>query len=200
MSEPHANAYRELRLRVREIVRAADRVRVVRPAPATPDWSAHDLVAHLVGVPDDVVNGRIDGVASDPWTQAQVDKHAGAPPPRCWRSGNEPAPRVRSDARRPRPAEIAGQALFDAVTHEHDLRHAAGVAGVRDTEAVTQGWEWVVDAARWCPCVALRDRRREQVSGTGEIVAHDRGSPFRASPRGVRPTSGRGDRAVQVGS
>src|SRR5215213_8776798 len=77
MSEPHATAYRELRLRVTEIVRAADASALSRPAPATPGWSAHDLVAHLVGVPDDVVNGRIDGVASDPWTQAQVDKRAG---------------------------------------------------------------------------------------------------------------------------
>ena len=47
-------------------------------APATPKWTAHDVLAHLVGVPEDVVNGRMDGLASDAWTQAQVDRHAGA--------------------------------------------------------------------------------------------------------------------------
>ena len=36
--------------------------------PATPEWRAHDVLAHLVGVTDDVVNGRLDGIATDAWT------------------------------------------------------------------------------------------------------------------------------------
>ena len=76
MSESHATAYRELRLRVSEVIRQADASACEQPAPATPGWRVHDVVAHLVGVPDDVVNGRLEGIASDPWTQAQVDKRA----------------------------------------------------------------------------------------------------------------------------
>ena len=39
---------------------------------ATPAWSLHDLLAHIVGVADDVVSGRVDGYASADWTRRQV--------------------------------------------------------------------------------------------------------------------------------
>jgi hypothetical protein len=41
------------------------------------------------------------------------------------------------------PMEIAGQALFDAATHEFDIRHAVGAPGARDSDAMTLGWEWL---------------------------------------------------------
>ncbi len=127
MSESHATAYRELRLRVSDVIRETDASAFDAPAPATPGWRAHDVVAHLVGVPDDVVNGRMDGLASDPWTQAQVDKRVAYRSLTCWASGTRP---VRPSRRcsSAAPAEIAGQALFDAAAHEHDVRHAIGSA------------------------------------------------------------------------
>jgi uncharacterized protein (TIGR03083 family) len=40
--------------------------------PACPDWSAADVVRHLVGISADITNGVFEGFASDAWTEAQV--------------------------------------------------------------------------------------------------------------------------------
>lgn len=172
MSEPHATAYRELRLRVSDVIRQTDASAFAGPAPATPSWRVHDVVAHLVGVPDDVVNGRLEGIASDPWTQAQVDKRVGCSTAELlaeWEA-NGPAFEALLAAA---PAEIAGQALFDAATHEHDLRHAVGAPGARESDAIAVAWEWIIDArtrgAALALCFVIDGD--EQVSGTGDVVA-----------------------------
>src|SRR5689334_24740519 len=74
MTEQHAPSYRDLRVRVTELVSDADPEVLEGPAPATPEWRVRDVVAHMAGVADDVVNGRLEGIASDEWTGAQVDK------------------------------------------------------------------------------------------------------------------------------
>jgi len=43
-----------------------------RPIPATPSWTVKDLAAHLAGVTADILDGRLDGVATDTWTDRQV--------------------------------------------------------------------------------------------------------------------------------
>src|SRR5262249_10638714 len=73
MTEEHTDAYRELRLRVTALMADVDDETMASPSPATPEWTVHDVLAHLVGVTDDVVNGRLDGIATDEWTQKQVD-------------------------------------------------------------------------------------------------------------------------------
>jgi uncharacterized protein (TIGR03083 family) len=172
MSESHATSYRELRLRVSDVIRHTDPSALTRPAPATPAWRVHDVVAHLVGVPDDVVNGRMDGLASDHWTQAQVDKrvdNSSADLLAEWEA-NGPAFEALLAAA---PSEIAGQALFDAATHEHDLRHAIGAPGARESDAIAEAWEWIVAARTRGGGRALRFvfDGAEQLSGTGDVVA-----------------------------
>jgi hypothetical protein len=113
MSESHAVAYKALRGRVREVVEAADPAALDTIVPATPEWRARDVLAHLVGVTDDVVNGRLDGLASDAWTQAQVDARADRPVGELFVEWDQTAPQFESMLAAA-PAEIAGQALFDA--------------------------------------------------------------------------------------
>jgi uncharacterized protein (TIGR03083 family) len=179
MSETHATAYRELRLRVSEVIGRADASAFERPAPATPDWRVHDVVAHLVGVADDVVNGRLEGIASNPWTQAQVDQRADRATADLvteW-EGSGPAFEALLAAA---PAEIAGQAVFDAATHEHDLRHAIGAPGARESDAISVAWEWIVDARTRggeCALCFVIDGD-EHVSGTGDVVARIEASRF----------------------
>ncbi len=172
MSEAHATAYRELRLRVSDVIGQTDASALARPAPATPGWRVHDVVAHLVGVPDDVVNGRLEGIASDPWTQAQVDKRIGCSPAEMLAEWEATAPAFEA-LLAGAPGEIAGQALFDAATHEHDLRHAVGAPGARESDAIAVGWEWIVDARTRqggnALCFVIDGD--EQVSGTGDVVA-----------------------------
>ena len=66
-----AAAYRGVRVRVRELVveHGAECDAVI---PATPEWTVHDLVAHLGGITADIVSGNLDGVGTDTWTAAQV--------------------------------------------------------------------------------------------------------------------------------
>jgi hypothetical protein len=172
MSEGHEVAYRELRMRVRDVVEQVDPAALDKVAPATPKWSAHDVLAHLVGVPEDVVNGRMDGLASDAWTQAQVDRRATAPAEEMLAEWDGCAPAFEA-LLAGGPAEITGQALFDAGTHEHDLLNALGIVGVRDSGVISAGWAWIVDARTrgGAPAICFVTEAGEQISGTGELAA-----------------------------
>jgi hypothetical protein len=70
-------AYRGVRERVSALVRTLDPA-AATPVPATPAWSVPDLLARLVGVSRDAVEGRLDGVSTDAWTAAQVDRRRDA--------------------------------------------------------------------------------------------------------------------------
>src|SRR5205823_7696045 len=95
------------------------------------------------------------------------------------------------------PAEIAGQAIFDAAAHEHDLRHALGRPGARDTDAIAMAWDWIVDARTRGgePAVCFVIDGVEHVSGTGAIVARVEAPRFElfgaVSGRGARAGMGR---------
>jgi hypothetical protein len=179
MSEFHAVAYRALRRRVREVVEAADADALRTVVPATPAWRAHDVLAHLVGVPDDVVNGRLDGLASDAWTQAQVDARAERSSAELLAEWDDVAPQFEAMLAAA-PDEIAGQALFDAATHEHDLRNALDAPGARDSDAVDTGWQWIVDARTRAGAHALCFviESGEQQSGVGDVRARVAASRF----------------------
>src|SRR6516165_6220971 len=135
MSEPHGDAYAALRVRVSEVVAGVEPDALERVAPATPEWTVREVLCHLVGVTDDVVNGRLDGVATDAWTAAQVDKRVGVPVDALLEEWAETSPQFESTMRAV-PDAIAGQAIFDAVTHEHDIRNGLGAPGARDSDAV----------------------------------------------------------------
>ena len=79
MTEPHAQAYADLRESRHELVGEVDPAGLERPAAATPGWRVRDVLAHLVGVSDDIVSDRRDGIASDAWTGAQVDRRRRLP-------------------------------------------------------------------------------------------------------------------------
>src|SRR4051812_41896335 len=115
------NAYAGVRERVSALVQGAD---PTQPVPACPDWTVKDLVAHVTGVVDDVLAGRIEGVATDPWTAAQVEARKDHSLDQIVAEWNEKAPAFEAllDAFGS-PGE---QAVFDVTTHEHDLRGALG--------------------------------------------------------------------------
>ena len=141
-----AAAYTSLRSRVVELARAQPADAADRPVPHCPAWTVGDLLAHMVGAPEDILAGRLDGVATDPWTQAQVDRHRGeslALLAETWMSTAEEFDVVLPMI----PAPVNSQLVLDATTHEHDLRHALGVPGARDDLAVTVALGWVLNTA-----------------------------------------------------
>jgi uncharacterized protein (TIGR03083 family) len=138
----YESAYRELRLRVTDLLRDRPDDFLEQIAPATPAWRVRDVVAHLGGVCDDIAHGNMDGVASDPWTQAQVDKRRDWPFDQVLDDWSEHAATVE-----PMMNDIGlpmGQMVFDAWTHEQDVRGALGEPGARDGAAVDIAWEWLL--------------------------------------------------------
>jgi uncharacterized protein (TIGR03083 family) len=139
-------AYLDLRRRVIELLRRTPENRAGSPVPHCPAWTVHDVVAHLVGVPDDILAGRMEGVTTDAWTEAQVDRHRQhslADLAEIWADGITAFDSVLPHI----PSPVNSQFVMDAVTHEHDLRHALGEPGARDSGAVHVAVGWLLDMA-----------------------------------------------------
>jgi len=134
-------AYRGVRLRVGELVVDADAAALDTVAPATPEWTVHDLLAHLAGVTADIVSGNLEGVGTDAWANAQVDTRRDHDLAALLAEWNEHGPVVEELAAQ--FGRAAGQLLSDATTHEHDVRGALGVPGARDSDAVARSLEFV---------------------------------------------------------
>jgi uncharacterized protein (TIGR03083 family) len=180
-------AYRGVMDRVSLMADGLDGPTADRTVPATPGWRVRDLLAHLVGVPADVLGGRLDGVATDAWTAAQVDARRDRCVPDLlaeWESTWPGFAAVLESLGQANPAP-AKQAIFDAVTHEHDLRGALEQPGARDGEAWDIAWEfgaWALDASRngdeaGALCLHAWDGRPVMV-GTGDVVTTVRASSF----------------------
>ncbi len=169
MSEREANAYDGVRQRVTELLAEFPAAVVDRPVPATPEWDVRGVLSHLVGVTDDVVNGRLEGVASDAWTAAQVDARRNSSVADLLAEWDDRAAAFATMLIAA-PPEVGGQAVFDGATHEHDLRHALGRPGAREADAVAVGWEWVVGARTRLagPAIRLVTEHGDDTVGAGE--------------------------------
>jgi uncharacterized protein (TIGR03083 family) len=137
-------AYAGVRARTAALVRSASHEQLEAVAPATPAWRVRDVLAHMVGVPTDVLAGRMEGVASDAWTEAQVERYRGVPLEQVLAEWDEASATVEPMI--PDFGVMAGQAIADVVTHEHDIRHALGATEARDSDAVLIGSAW---CAQW---------------------------------------------------
>ena len=134
-----AAVYDSVRARMTTLFEQADPEQLARQVPACPDWSVHDLLAHVVGVAVDVSAGRIEGAGSDPWTAAQVTARKDAT--RDELLGEWQAAPI-GDALLAADTMQAAQVVFDLTTHEHDLRGALELPGERDSAGVAIGWDW----------------------------------------------------------
>lgn len=135
-------AYRDLRERVTELLADRTDAELEQVAPATPAWRVRDVVSHMAGVCDDITNGNMAGVATDAWTQAQVDKRAGWQPTQILDDWTKHAAAVEPQMNA--FGQPIGQMVFDAWTHEQDMRGALGLVGGRDSSAMEISWEWFV--------------------------------------------------------
>jgi uncharacterized protein (TIGR03083 family) len=139
----YAQIYRALRGRVCELARDADEEELDRLAPAAPEWRVRDLLAHLSGITADINAGNLEGVATDAWTARQVDARRHWTVERLLDEWDTEASKV--EAIMPTLPQVAlGQMLFDAVTHEHDIRGALGRPGARDSDAIATAMDWGV--------------------------------------------------------
>lgn len=174
-----ADAYRALRERVTVLVRDADPDALDAVAPATPEWRVRDVLAHMTGVNTDILTGTLDGVASDAWTAAQVDTRRAWSVDRILDEWTENGAAVEGIA--PDLGPAVGQWLYDATTHEHDIRNALGAPGARDVDSVALSFAWATD---------MLDRTLAGAPSDG-VTLHTEGEPkdVGGAPRTVVRTS-----------
>ena len=152
--------------------------------PTCPGWAVKDVVAHLAGVCADVLAGRLDGVATESWTEAQVVPRREMALDQILDEWADVAPQVEAIADHfPEPAGT--QWVADLTSHEHDIRTALGRPGARDSAGVTTGVEFVVtvglDAgvkARGLPALAVQAGDRAWAVGDGEPAGSLEASTF----------------------
>jgi uncharacterized protein (TIGR03083 family) len=172
-------AYRDCRERTTALIESAGDS-VTTMVPACPAWSVHDVAAHLAGVCTDIVDGRLDGVGSEAWTDAHVQARRDRPTSAVLAEWSETGPKVEALF----PADAAGQLCFDAATHEQDIRSALGRAGGRDAPALRAGVAWAIGAfgsslaGHGCPALRIVVDGEEHVIGEGEPSGALRGSAY----------------------
>jgi uncharacterized protein (TIGR03083 family) len=160
------------RERIVDLVRGAPSGALDEVAPATPKWRVRDVLAHVVGVADDSLAQRLEGVTTEPWTDAQVAARAERSVDDVLAEWDTLAPQFEAGITQ-LPPVLAGQILFDAFTHEHDMRHALGEVGARDGEATDLVFDWMVHvrALSGRPALRFDTGNGTTVGGTGNVVA-----------------------------
>lgn len=124
-----------------------------RPVAATPGWSIHDVLAHLVGITEDAVSGNLAGAPGDAWTAAQVERGRRRSITELVGLWYRVAPQFEASLSAGSP--LAPMAVLDIATHEADLRLAMGLPF--EVPRPVLGW-----AAGW-----LSDGFAERVGAAG---------------------------------
>ncbi len=101
--------------------------------PACPEWTVVEVAGHLCGVCVDILEGNLDGVGTAPWADAQAQRLAPLGLAGVLARWDDLGPQVEAIGEH-FPARGAAQFVFDATTHEHDLRDALGSTDARQTE------------------------------------------------------------------
>lgn len=117
-----ATAYRLVYRRVDSLLRSRAEVADLT-VPACPEWTVRQTVAHLTGVAEDIVSRNVESKGADSWTQAQVDRLNGLGVDELldrWAQAVDTVTTMLALA----PQESACQLVFDALTHEQDVRGA----------------------------------------------------------------------------
>ena len=137
--------YAEGRHRISDLLLELPAGDAERGVPTCPGWTVRDVVAHIVGVCADVLAGNMAGVATDPWTAAQVRARQGRSLAELVEEWSDATPRVEAFADH-FPGPAGPQWVADLTTHEHDIRTAVDQQGARDSRGVDVGLEFLVTA------------------------------------------------------
>lgn len=118
---------------------------------ATPQWTVTDVYRHLAGSCDDILEGRLDGVTTDPWTQAQVVRRAEMTLPEVVAEWTGLAPRIDSLLDE-LGASMDPRFFIDVWSHEQDLRGTVRRPGGADDTVTTDYLAGAVKGA----CIRVR--------------------------------------------
>lgn len=126
VEHPIVTAHREGRERIAALLAPLGPAEADLPVPACPDWRVRDVAAHLAGIADDALHGRLDGVTTDPWTARQVDARRHRSLPEILDEWRDTGPRFEAALAGGEPSV---RLIIDQWSHEQDLRGALGRPG-----------------------------------------------------------------------
>ncbi len=124
--------YHETRERIGALLADVGDTGCAVPVATCPQWTVRDVVAHLAGVAEDWVTGRLTGPPTDEQTAAQIARFGDLGVAQILGRWADAASLLDH------AAESTGTKppLGDVVVHEHDVRAAVGRPGARDSAAV----------------------------------------------------------------
>jgi uncharacterized protein (TIGR03083 family) len=126
-----SDGYHATRRRVTELVSTLDEPDWTAPVPACPDWTVHQLVAHMSGIPEALTSGSFPAGDLQAWIDELVAERQDVPVPELL--GRWEACAAGTSA----IVDGGGNLMFvDVVSHEHDLRGALGRPGSKGTPEV----------------------------------------------------------------
>jgi uncharacterized protein (TIGR03083 family) len=137
-AEDVVSAYVELRDRMIALLQELPEDVATVMVPHCPDWTVQETVSHMVGVPEAIMMGDMDGVPGEAWTQRQVERHRGESLKDLadkWAAQGDQFLAVLPNI----PQPVLSQLVFDVASHEQDVRCAVGRPGARDAATVAVG-------------------------------------------------------------
>jgi uncharacterized protein (TIGR03083 family) len=127
--------YERARVRIGELVRPLMADQAATPVQACPGWTVHDVLAHLVGLVEDAIAGRLQGIPTEEQTDLQVARHYDSSIESMLATWAELSPLFSPVIR---DNEI-WPAVLDACSHEHDMRAALNQPGDRELDTIRLG-------------------------------------------------------------
>ncbi len=121
MTESLFPAYARTRDRIVELLAAVPDEELGRVVPACPDWTVHDLLAHVVSIPSALSSGRRPTGQIGDWLTELVAERAEQPAGELateWQSLDGELDALLSGS--------SGLLFADLAIHEHDFRGALG--------------------------------------------------------------------------
>lgn len=178
----NGEVYSDLRTEMIALARSLSAAEAELEVPQSPDWSIRDVIAHVVGIIDDILSDNLAGIGTDSWTDVHVSSRADKTLDEICDEWSGLAPRFSAfgEANPVMPMRAGA----DLVTHYHDIMQALGRQGDRDSPAVRMGLErygpFFCERAGNAGLPVVRVVAGEQVwqSGDGEPAAVLTGSAF----------------------
>jgi uncharacterized protein (TIGR03083 family) len=178
----YAEEYAAARANVRSLLADVDGTAAATIVPACPDWTVHDVCAHLAGVPAAlVVRDTPPPGDNQPWVDRQVADRAERTVAELLDEWDAIGPDLEALMRK--LPHAFGGLVYDAVAHEHDLRGALGRPGERDAAGVWASLDVMVpmverDLAAAPGSLRLCAADREWVVGAGDPAVSLTTAPF----------------------
>ena len=183
MNRPaHTDVYADLRTEMIALGRSLTAAEAELRVPQSPAWAIRDVIAHVVGIVDDILSDNLADIGADSWTEVHVSSRADKTLDQICDEWSALAPGF--DALGEVNPVMPMRAGADLITHYHDVLQALGRQGDRDTAAVRMGLErygpFFCERAEHAGLPVVRVEAGPQVwqSGDGEPVAVLTGSAF----------------------